>query len=42
VHSTADGDALVGAATGQVVAPIEAVRSLAAAAVERAIRNGVH
>jgi L-aminopeptidase/D-esterase-like protein len=39
VHSTADGDTLVAAATGEVEAPIEAVRALAAAAVERAIRS---
>ncbi len=39
VHSTADGDALIAAATGLVDAPLEAVRSLAAAAVERAIRS---
>ena len=39
VHSTADGDALIAAATGVVEAPVEAVRSLAAAAVERAIRS---
>jgi L-aminopeptidase/D-esterase-like protein len=41
VHSTADGDTLVAAATGEVEAPIEAVRALAAAAVERAIRSSV-
>lgn len=39
VHSTADGDALVAAATGQVPATVEAVRALAAAAVERSIRS---
>jgi L-aminopeptidase/D-esterase-like protein len=39
VHSTADGDALIAAATGLVETPVEAVRSLAAAAVERAIRS---
>jgi len=41
VHSTADGDALVAAAVGLVTAPIEAVRALAATAVERAIRSAV-
>ncbi len=39
VHSTADGDALVAAAVGIVAAPVEAVRALAATAVERAIRT---
>jgi L-aminopeptidase/D-esterase-like protein len=39
-HSTADGDAIVAAATGIVTAQVEPVRSLAAAAVERAIRAG--
>jgi L-aminopeptidase/D-esterase-like protein len=39
VHTTADGDALIAAATGQVQAELEPVRSLAAAAVERAIRS---
>ena len=38
-HSTADGDALVAAATGVVPAEVEPVRSLAAVAVERAIRS---
>jgi L-aminopeptidase/D-esterase-like protein len=37
-HSTADGDALIAAATGVVPAEVEPVRSLAAAVVERAIR----
>jgi L-aminopeptidase/D-esterase-like protein len=37
-HSTADGDALIAAATGVVPAEIEPVRSLAAVVVERAIR----
>jgi L-aminopeptidase/D-esterase-like protein len=37
-HSTADGDALIAAATGMVPAEVEPVRSLAAVAVERAIR----
>jgi L-aminopeptidase/D-esterase-like protein len=41
VHSTADGDALVAAATGGVQAPIEVVRLLAARAVEAAVRSGV-
>ena len=38
-HTTADGDALVAAATGLVPSEIEPVRSLAAVAVERAIRS---
>jgi L-aminopeptidase/D-esterase-like protein len=40
-HTTADGDALIAAATGELAdgaAGVEAVRALAAAAVERAIR----
>jgi L-aminopeptidase/D-esterase-like protein len=37
-HSTADGDALIAAATGVVPAEVEPVRSLAAVVVERAIR----
>ena len=37
-HSTADGDALIAAATGTLVAEVEPVRSLAAVAVERAVR----
>jgi L-aminopeptidase/D-esterase-like protein len=37
-HSTADGDALIAAATGMVPAEVEPVRSLAAVVVERAIR----
>ena len=37
-HSTADGDAIVAAATGIVACQVEPVRSLAAVAVERAIR----
>lgn len=41
VHSTADGDALIAAATGQMVAAVEAVRSLAASTVEQAIRAAV-
>jgi L-aminopeptidase/D-esterase-like protein len=39
VHTTADGDALIAAATGQVDAELEPVRALAAAAVEQAIRS---
>jgi L-aminopeptidase/D-esterase-like protein len=39
VHSTADGDALIAAATGFVEAQVEVVRALAASAVERAIRS---
>jgi L-aminopeptidase/D-esterase-like protein len=38
-HTTADGDALVAAATGLVPTEIEPVRSLAAVVVERAIRS---
>jgi len=38
-HSTADGDALITAATGVLAAEVEPVRSLAAVAVERAIRS---
>jgi L-aminopeptidase/D-esterase-like protein len=38
-HSTADGDALITAATGVLPAEVEPVRSLAAVAVERAIRS---
>jgi L-aminopeptidase/D-esterase-like protein len=41
VHSQADGDALVVAATGPVAAPVDAVRVLAARAVEAAVRGGV-
>ena len=41
-HSTADGDALIAAATGIVAAEVEPVRSLAAVAVEQAIRSAVH
>jgi L-aminopeptidase/D-esterase-like protein len=37
-HTTADGDALIAAATGVVPAEVEPVRSLAAVVVERAIR----
>jgi L-aminopeptidase/D-esterase-like protein len=39
VHTTADGDAAVAAATGIVSTEVEPVRSLAATAVERAIRS---
>jgi len=38
-QSTADGDALITAATGVLPAEVEPVRSLAAVAVERAIRS---
>ncbi|MBW3669747.1 MAG: P1 family peptidase [Actinobacteria bacterium] len=38
-HATFDGDALVAAATGEVDAPLEHVRLLAARAVETAIRS---
>ncbi|HEV3227737.1 MAG TPA: P1 family peptidase [Acidimicrobiales bacterium] len=38
-HSTADGDALVAAATGLVEAEVEPVRSMAAVAIEQAIRS---
>jgi L-aminopeptidase/D-esterase-like protein len=40
-HSTADGDALIAAATGIVPAEVEPVRALAAVAVEQAIRSAV-
>jgi L-aminopeptidase/D-esterase-like protein len=39
VHTRVDGDALVAAATGQVDAPLDQVRVLAVAAVERAVRS---
>ncbi len=39
VHSTADGDALIAAATCVVEAQVEVVRALAASVVERAIRS---
>lgn len=39
VHATVDGDALVAAATGPVVAPVDQVRVLAARAVEEAVRS---
>jgi L-aminopeptidase/D-esterase-like protein len=38
VHTQFDGDAAVAAATGQVETHVEAVRLLAARAVERAVR----
>jgi len=41
-HSTADGDALIAAATGIVAAEVEPVRSMAAVAVEQAIRSAAH
>lgn len=37
VHATVDGDALVAAATGPVVVPVDQVRVLAARAVEQAV-----
>ena len=40
-HTLADGDALVAAATGVVDAPLEVVRTLAAVAVEDAVRAAV-
>jgi L-aminopeptidase/D-esterase-like protein len=39
VHTTADGDALVAAATGRVEAPVDLVGWMATVAVERAIRS---
>jgi L-aminopeptidase/D-esterase-like protein len=41
VHTAADGDALVAAATGDVVAHVEKIRALAAWAVEQAIADAV-
>jgi L-aminopeptidase/D-esterase-like protein len=41
VHTSGDGDALVVAATGAVVAPAEIVRTLAAWVVERAVVDAV-
>jgi L-aminopeptidase/D-esterase-like protein len=41
VHAGADGDALVAAAVGSVVAPVEIVRTLAARVVEAAVRNAL-
>lgn len=38
-HATVDGDAVVAAATGQVEAPVDVVRMLAARAAEAAIRS---
>jgi L-aminopeptidase/D-esterase-like protein len=38
-HTRVDGDALVAAGTGPVEAPVDLVRILAAAAVERAVRS---
>ena len=40
-HATVDGDAVVACATGQVEAPVDRVRILAARAVEAAIRSAV-
>lgn len=39
VHTRSDGDALVAAATGQVVAPVHAVRQLAVTVVADAVRS---
>jgi L-aminopeptidase/D-esterase-like protein len=41
VHTGGDGDALVAAATGDVEAPLETVRALAAWVVERAVLDAV-
>jgi L-aminopeptidase/D-esterase-like protein len=41
VHTGGDGDALVAAATGEVEAPLETVRTLAAWVVEQAVLNAV-
>ncbi|MDQ2753928.1 MAG: P1 family peptidase [Actinomycetota bacterium] len=41
VHTSVDGDAFVAAATGVVPAPLDLVRSLAAAAVEAAILDAI-
>lgn len=41
VHTAADGDALVAAATGEVDAPVETVRALGAWVVERAIADAL-
>jgi L-aminopeptidase/D-esterase-like protein len=38
-HTSGDGDAFIAAATGEVDAPVDVVRLLAAAAVEQAIRR---
>ncbi|HEX2850110.1 MAG TPA: P1 family peptidase [Acidimicrobiales bacterium] len=40
-HATVDGDAFVAAATGEVEAPVDRIRLLAARAVEAAIRSAV-
>jgi L-aminopeptidase/D-esterase-like protein len=40
-HATVDGDAVVAAAVGEVIAPVDQVRLLAARAVEDAIRTAV-
>ena len=40
-HTTVDGDAMVAAAVGEVEAPVDQVRLLAARAVEDAIRVAV-
>jgi L-aminopeptidase/D-esterase-like protein len=40
-HATVDGDAVVAAAVGDVIAPVDQVRLLAARAVEDAIRAAV-
>ena len=40
-HATVDGDAVVAAAVGEVIAPVDQVRLLAARAVEDAIRAAV-
>lgn len=40
-HLSGDGDAVVAAATGQVEAPLNLVRTMATAVVESAIRSGV-
>ena len=40
-HATVDGDAFVAAATGEIEAPVDRVRLLAARAVEGAIRSAV-
>jgi L-aminopeptidase/D-esterase-like protein len=40
-HATVDGDAVVAAATGEVDAPVDRVRLLAARATEAAIRSAV-
>ena len=41
VHTAADGDAVVAAATGEVDAPVEVVRPLAAWVVEQAVADGL-